>query len=86
MTFSSNNALAVPLQVSYKDDDGNVFSSVGEVRLKNTTSGTGQRASAPGSDDSASFHNTVIHAVMGIVIIAILLVAGLLGYNRMKKR
>ena len=71
LTFSADGVTSVPLQLSYKDKDGNVITSEQHVSLTGATS-TDAKAPQPG-----------LLPVIGIIII-IALVCG--GYLYMKKR
>lgn len=86
VTFSSDSAPSIPLQVSYKDIDGNLFSNIEDVKLENTFSGTEISSSKQAGNDSTSFHTTVFHVFAGIVIIAVLGIVVTMAYKRMKKR
>ena len=72
LTFSADGVTSVPLQLSYKDKDGNVITSEQHVSLTGATSTDAKTASQPG-----------LLPVIGVVIV-IALVCG--GYLYMKKR
>ncbi len=71
VTFKTEDAGSVPLQLSYKDKDGNVITSVQQVNLGSATN-TDQQNSGPG-----------ISPVI-VVVILVVLVGG--GYYYMKRR
>jgi hypothetical protein len=75
VTFSTGNATAVPIQLSFKDADGNVYTSVQEVKV----SASGQNGSP------ATTGSNMLPVFIGIVIV-ILFVGGWILYVRRNKK
>jgi hypothetical protein len=75
VTFSATNAESVPLQLSYKDSDGNVYTSLQEVKL---SAGTG----------AAATNNTglpMIPIIAAVVILAVF-IGGWIVYIKKSKK
>jgi hypothetical protein len=75
VTFSTGNATTVPIQLSFKDADGNVYTSVQEVKV----SASGQNGSP------ATTGSNMLPVIIGIVIV-ILFVGGWILYVRRNKK
>jgi hypothetical protein len=75
VTFSATNAESIPLQLSYKDADGNVYTSLQDVKI--STSGTGTPAASTGLP--------VIPIVAAIVILAVF-IGGWIVYLKKSKK
>ena len=75
VTFSAENATSVPIQLSFKDADGNIYNSVKDVKI--TASGSASSATAGSS--------TMLPVIIGIVIV-ILFVGGWILYMRRNKK
>ena len=75
VTFTSTNATSIPLQVSYKDADGNVYNSVQDVKISSTgvTSGT-------------TGTSNVIPVIGIIAVIVLVFVGGWIVYLRRTKK
>jgi hypothetical protein len=86
VTFTSDSVPSVPLQVSYKDADGNLFSTVQDVTLEKRSSTTGTSSAKQAGSSSASSHTTVIYVFIGVVVVSLLVVVALYAYNRMRKQ
>lgn len=74
LTFSSDDATNVPLQLSYKDKDGNVITSQQKVSLAEASAST-KTAAQPG-----------LLPVIGIVVVIVLAGGGYLFMKRRKNR
>jgi LPXTG-motif cell wall-anchored protein len=75
VTFSAENATSVPIQLSFKDADGNIYNSVKDVKI--TASGSASSATGGSS--------TMLPVIIGIVIV-ILFVGGWILYVRRNKK
>ena len=75
VTFSAENAESVPIKLSYKDDDGNVYNTIQDVKIyaSGTTAGTG----------SVDF--PVVPVAAGIVVLLVF-VGGWAYYLRRNKK
>ena len=75
VTFSVGNATVVPIQLSFKDADGNIYTSEQEVKV-----------SASGQNESpANAGSNMLPVIIGIVIV-ILFVGGWILYVRRNKK
>jgi hypothetical protein len=75
VTFSVANATAVPIQLSFKDADGNIYTSEQEVKV----SASGQNGA------TATTGSNMLPVIIGIVIV-ILFVGGWILYVRRTKK
>jgi hypothetical protein len=73
VTFGASGATSVPLQISYKDADGNVITSSQDVSLNGVVS----------SDTTNQSGNTVLLPV--IIVIVIIAIGGWYFYNKRRK-
>jgi hypothetical protein len=75
VTFSATDAETIPLQLSYKDADGNVYNSVQDVKISSSLS-------------SAAASNTglpIIPIIAAIVILAIFIGGWIVYLKKIKK-
>jgi hypothetical protein len=74
VTFSAQNTTVVPIQLSFKDADGNVYNSVKEVKI-----------SASQSASTANNGSSNILPVIAAVVVLVVFIAGWALYLRRKK-
>ncbi len=72
VTFNANGATTVPLQISYKDTDGNIITSRFDVSLSGAV-----------SDDKTTQQGNVLLPVIGLVIV--IAIAGVYLYSKRRK-
>jgi LPXTG-motif cell wall-anchored protein len=72
VTFNANGATTVPLQISYKDTDGNIVTSRFDVSLSGAV-----------SDDKTTQQGNVLLPVIGLVIV--IAIAGVYLYSKRRK-
>ena len=75
VTFSATNAESVPLQLSYKDADGNVYTSLQDVRI--SASGAGAASAGTGLP--------LVPIIAAIVILAVFIGGWILYLKKYKK-
>jgi len=75
VTFSASNAAVVPIQLSFKDADGNIYTAVQDVKI----SATGQNAATTTNGSS-----TMLPVIVAVVLVVVF-VAGWALYLRRKK-
>jgi hypothetical protein len=75
VTFSSNNATTVPLQLSYKDSEGNQYTALQEVKI----SGVGATSQATGGSN-------LLFPVIAVVIVLCACIGGWFFYVRRNKK
>ena len=75
VTFSTTNAESVPLQLSYKDADGNVYTSLQDVKISASVAGAA----------SAGTGLPLIPIIAAIVIIAVFIGGWVLYLKKYKK-
>jgi hypothetical protein len=75
VTFTATNTTTVPLQISYKDVDGNVYKSIQDVKISSTLS-TGETTGS----------SSVIPVIGIIAIIVLVFVGGWIVYLRRNKK
>jgi hypothetical protein len=75
VTFSAQNATVVPIQLSFKDADGNVYNSVKEVKIS---------AAGPGASSATNGSSNML-PVIAAVIVLVVFIAGWALYLRRKK-
>jgi hypothetical protein len=73
VTFAALNATSVPLQMSYKDSDGNIYTSVQDVQISGLALSSGDKSAPP------------ILPAVAIIIIVIAFAGGWYFYLRKKK-
>jgi len=73
VTFTALNATSVPLQMSYKDGDGNVYTSIQDVQLSGVTLASSEKSAPP------------ILPVVAIIVIVAAFAGGWYFYLRKKK-
>ena len=86
LTFGSDTVQQVPLQISYKDADGNIFSATQDVNLEISGSVTGSTSTAQPSNDSSAVHMMVIYVLIGIVIVVVVVIVAMRAYGRRQTR
>ncbi|MDO9324032.1 MAG: hypothetical protein Q7T80_03645 [Methanoregula sp.] len=74
VTFSAKNAESVPLQLSYKDADGNVYNSVQDVKISASNTTTQKDSNPP-----------LIPIIAAIVILAVFIGGWILYLKKYKK-
>ncbi len=75
VTFSSNNATSIPLQLSYKDAEGNLYSSLQDVKI-----------SAVGANSPVSGESNLLFPVIVVVIVLCACIGGWFFYVRRNKK
>jgi hypothetical protein len=75
VTFSAYNATSIPLQLSYKDADGNLYTSLQDVKI-----------SSIGSSSNASGGSNLLFPVIAIVIVLGACIGGWYFYMRRNKK
>jgi hypothetical protein len=76
VTFSATDAETIPLQLSYKDADGNVYNSVQDVKISSSLAG------AAGSNNTGL---PIIPIIAAIVILAIFIGGWIVYLKKIKK-
>jgi hypothetical protein len=74
ITFTANSTSIIPIQLSYKDSDGNVYTS--EQGIKLTT---------PVSNSQNSVPSNILFPLIAVVIVVVACIAGWYFYMRRKK-
>ena len=75
ITFSANNTSNIPVQLSYKDTDGNVYTSVQDVKL-----------STPAANSQNSVPSNILFPLIAVVIVVGACIAGWYFYVRRNKK
>jgi hypothetical protein len=75
VTFTATNTTSIPLQVSYKDVDGNVYNTLQDVKIASTTTGGEKTGSS-----------NLIPVIGIIAVIVIVFVGGWVVYLRRNKK
>jgi hypothetical protein len=75
VTFSANSTSNIPIQLSYKDTDGNQYNSVQEVKI-----------SAPATNSQNSIPSNLLFPIIAVVIVVGACVGGWYFYMRRNKK
>ncbi|MFY9799793.1 MAG: hypothetical protein WAK10_00935 [Methanoregula sp.] len=75
VTFSANSTTSIPIQLSYKDTDGNLYTSVQEVKIS---------ASATGSQNNGT--SNLLFPIIAVVIVLGACIGGWYFYVRRNKK
>jgi len=75
ITFSANSTSSIPVQLSYKDADGNVYNSIQDVKL-----------TSPVSNSQNSVPSNIVFPLIAIVIVVGACIAGWYFYVRRNKK
>lgn len=75
VTFSANSTMVIPLQLSYKDADGNLYTSLQDVKI-----------SAVGTSATASGGSNLLFPVIAVVIVLGACIGGWYFYVRRNKK
>jgi hypothetical protein len=74
VTFSATNAESIPLQLSYKDNDGNVYTSLQDVKISGAGAASANNSGLP-----------MIPIIAAIVILAVFIGGWILYLKKNKK-
>jgi hypothetical protein len=75
ITFTANSTSIIPIQLSYKDSDGNVYNSEQEIKL-----------TTPVSNSQNSVPSNILFPLIAVVIVVIACIAGWYFYVRRNKK
>jgi hypothetical protein len=75
VTFSANSTSSIPIQLSYKDTDGNQYNSVQDVKI-----------SAPATNSQNSIPSNLLFPLIAVVIVVGACISGWYFYVRRKKK
>jgi hypothetical protein len=75
ITFTANSTSIIPIQLSYKDSDGNVYTSEQEIKL-----------TTPVSNSQNSVPSNILFPLIAVVIVVIACIAGWYFYVRRNKK
>jgi len=75
VTFSANSTTSVPLQLSYKDMDGNLYTSLQDVKI-----------SAPATNSQNSGTSNLLFPLIAVVIVLVACIGGWYFYVRRNKK
>jgi hypothetical protein len=75
VTFSANSTTSVPIQLSYKDTDGNLYTSLQDVKI-----------SAPATDSQNSGTSNLLFPLIAVVIVVGACIGGWYFYVRRNKK
>ena len=75
ITFTANSTSIIPIQLSYKDSDGNVYTSEQEIKL-----------TTPVSNSQNSVPSNILFPLIAVVIVVVACIAGWYFYVRRNKK
>jgi hypothetical protein len=75
VTFSANSTTIIPIQLSYKDTDGNVYTSLQDVKI-----------SASGTNPQNNGVSNLLYPVIAVVIVLVACIGGWYFYVRRNKK
>lgn len=75
VTFSANSTTIIPIQLSYKDTDGNIYTSLQDVKI-----------SASGTNPQNNGVSNLLYPVIAVVIVLVACIGGWYFYVRRNKK